>query len=175
MKIRQEQFFENMQNAQAEYLEELKALRTRQDDMCIQQNNFYHQIRKEQEKTCKETEEIKKFQVNQTLMTFRRDSIDKLEDHVHQTKNEIIEMRGQIKEWTKNASAREAYCCWAHQQANPNLIEIPLHKIPDFVHENAAKGRHIFHDALKSHTTQEGPSQPSQPIDQPMTDAEPNS
>ncbi|MED6197705.1 hypothetical protein PIB30_059147 [Stylosanthes scabra] len=33
MKIRQEQFFENMQMAQSQYLEELKSLRTRQDEM----------------------------------------------------------------------------------------------------------------------------------------------
>ncbi|MED6214640.1 hypothetical protein PIB30_105192, partial [Stylosanthes scabra] len=175
MKIRQDQFFENMQNAQAQYLEELKALRTKQDDMYTQQNNFYHQIRKEQGEMAKEIEEIKKFQVNQTLMGFRPSPIEKLEERVHKYQNEIIEMRKQTKEWTKNASSREAYSCWAHQQANPNLVEIPIHKIPDLVHENAAKGRHIFHGALKSHTTQGGPSQPSQPTDQPMTNAEPNS
>ncbi|MED6197262.1 hypothetical protein PIB30_055062 [Stylosanthes scabra] len=168
MKIRQEQFFENMQNAQAQYLEELKALRTKQDEMHTQQNNFYRQIRKEQGEMAKEIEEIKKFQVNQTLMGFRPSPIKKLEERVHKYQNEIIEMRKQTKEWSKNASSREAYSCWAHQQANPNLVEIPIHKIPDLVHENAAKRRHIFHGALKSHTTQGGPSQPSQPTNQPM-------
>ncbi|MED6176146.1 hypothetical protein PIB30_085227 [Stylosanthes scabra] len=47
MKIRQEQFFENMQKAQSQYLEELKSLRTRQDEMANQQNNFYRQIKRE--------------------------------------------------------------------------------------------------------------------------------
>ncbi|MED6186175.1 hypothetical protein PIB30_064253 [Stylosanthes scabra] len=98
MKIRQEQFFENMQKAQSQYLDELKSLRTRQDEMVNQQNNFYRQIKREQEKTIKEIEEVKKFQ---------------------------------IREWTRNASSREGYCCWAHQQANPNLVEIRPHKIPD--------------------------------------------
>ncbi|MED6225798.1 hypothetical protein PIB30_097152 [Stylosanthes scabra] len=104
----------------------------------------------------KEIEEIKKFQVNQTLMGFRASPIEKLEERVH----------------------KEDYSCLAHQQANPNLVEIPIHKIPDLVHENAAKGRHIFYGALKSHTTQGGPSQPSQPsqpskpTDTPMEDAE---
>ncbi|MED6172526.1 hypothetical protein PIB30_050885 [Stylosanthes scabra] len=62
MKIRQEQFFENMQKAQSQYLDELKALRTRQDEMVNQQNNFYRQFKREQEKTIKEIEEVKKFQ-----------------------------------------------------------------------------------------------------------------
>ncbi|MED6173303.1 hypothetical protein PIB30_058095 [Stylosanthes scabra] len=56
MKIRQEQFFENMQKAQTQYLDELKALRTRHDEMVNQQNNFYRQIKREQEKTIKEIE-----------------------------------------------------------------------------------------------------------------------
>ncbi|MED6162810.1 hypothetical protein PIB30_074041 [Stylosanthes scabra] len=126
----------------------------------------------------KEIEDVKKFQVNQTLMGFRRSPIEKLEKRVHAYQNEIIEMRKQTKEWSKNAPSREAYSCWAHQQANPNLVDIPIHKIPDLVHENAAKGRHIFYGALKSHTTQGGPSQPSQPsqpskpTDTPMENAE---
>ncbi|MED6112246.1 hypothetical protein PIB30_059947 [Stylosanthes scabra] len=49
----QEQFFENMQKAQSQYLEELKSLRTKQDEMVNQQNNFYRQIKREQEKTIK--------------------------------------------------------------------------------------------------------------------------
>ncbi|MED6113271.1 hypothetical protein PIB30_069258 [Stylosanthes scabra] len=137
-----------MQNTQAQYLEELRALKTRQDELWSNQNNFYNRMKTEQEKTIKEIEEIKKFQVNQTLVGFRRDPIDKLEMRMDNQHKEIVEMRVQIKEWTKNASSREAYCCWAHQQANPNLVEIPTHKIPQFVHDNAAKGRHIFQGAL---------------------------
>ncbi|MED6189367.1 hypothetical protein PIB30_095378, partial [Stylosanthes scabra] len=127
---------------------------------------------KEQGEMAKEIEEIKKFQVNQIIMGFRPSPIEKLEERVHKYQNEIIEMRKQTKEWTKNASSREAYSCWAHQQANPNLVEIPIHKILDLVHKNAAKGSHIFHGALKSYTTQGRPSQPSQPADQPMGEPE---
>ncbi|MED6160165.1 hypothetical protein PIB30_048777 [Stylosanthes scabra] len=114
MKIRQDQFFENMQWAQSQYLEELKSLRIRQDEMVNQQNNFYRQIKREQEKTNKEIEEVKKFQVNQTLMGAHRTPEEKLEERMHETRNEIIEMRKQITEWTRNASSREGYCCWAH-------------------------------------------------------------
>ncbi|MED6138968.1 hypothetical protein PIB30_079435 [Stylosanthes scabra] len=107
MKIRQEQLFENMQKAQSKYLDELKSLRTRQDEMVNQQNNFYRQIKREQEKTIKEIEEVKKFQVNQSLIGARRTTEEKLEERMHETRNEIIEMRKQIREWTRNASSRE--------------------------------------------------------------------
>ncbi|MED6201781.1 hypothetical protein PIB30_098460 [Stylosanthes scabra] len=39
MKIRQVKFFENMQKSQSQYLEELKSLRTKQDEMVNQQND----------------------------------------------------------------------------------------------------------------------------------------
>ncbi|MED6125170.1 hypothetical protein PIB30_066187 [Stylosanthes scabra] len=97
MKIKQEQFFENMQKAQSQYFDELKALRTRQDEM--------------------------------------------------------------IRKWTRNASSREGYSCWAHQQANPNLVEIPPHKIPDFLHTNVANKKDPYFGALKSDLQQGESSQ----------------
>ncbi|MED6113330.1 hypothetical protein PIB30_069777 [Stylosanthes scabra] len=117
--------------------------------MVNQQNNFYRQIKREQEKTIKEIEEVKKFQVNQTLMGARRTTEEKLEERVHETRNEIIEMKKQIRDWTRNASSREGYCCWAHQQANPNLVEIPRHKIPNFFHNNVANKNDPYYGALK--------------------------
>ncbi|MED6226694.1 hypothetical protein PIB30_106306 [Stylosanthes scabra] len=166
LKIRQEQFFENMQKAQSQYLEELKSLRNKQDEMVNQQNNFYRQIKREQEKTIKEIEEVKKFQVNHTLMGAHRTPVEKLEERVHETINEIIEMKKQIREWTRNASSREGYCCWAHQQANPNLVEIPPHKIHEFLHNNVANKKDPYYGALKSEV-QQGES--SQAADQPIT------
>ncbi|MED6162750.1 hypothetical protein PIB30_073506 [Stylosanthes scabra] len=129
MKIRQEQFFENMQKAQSKYLDELKALRTRQDEM-VNQQNFS-----------------------------RRTPEEKLEEKMHETRNEIIEMRKQIREWTRNASSREGYCCWAHQQANPNLVEIPPHKILDFLYINVANKKDPYFGALKSDLQQGKSSQ----------------
>ncbi|MED6140000.1 hypothetical protein PIB30_089013 [Stylosanthes scabra] len=172
----QQQGFQQFQDQKLKlYLEELKALKTKQNGMHTQQNNFNRQIKKEQGDLAKEIEEIKKFQVNQTLMGFHPGPIDKMEERIHETRNEIIEMRGQIKEWIRNASAREAYCCWAHQQANPNLVPIPACEIAKFVHENATKKMNIFHGALKNFE-QGGPSNhakpPLNPIDIPMEEAD---
>ncbi|MED6116183.1 hypothetical protein PIB30_097791 [Stylosanthes scabra] len=50
----------------------------------------------------------------------------------------------------ENTSAREAYTCWAHQQANPNLSEIPITQIPDLMQTNAEKERPMFFGCLKS-------------------------
>ncbi|MED6140692.1 hypothetical protein PIB30_095846 [Stylosanthes scabra] len=103
--------------------------------------------------------------------------MENLEQTMLLQQKEMIEMKKQLKEWTRNASSRDAYCCWAHQQANPKLTEILIHQIPDLMHLNAEKGRHLFYRGLKSHlapgsSSQAAPSQalPSQPADEPMAD-----
>ncbi|MED6221079.1 hypothetical protein PIB30_050973 [Stylosanthes scabra] len=58
---------------------------------------------------------------------------------------DIAEMRKQLTLWTRKTSAREVYTCWAHQQANQNLSEIPITQIPDLMHTNAEKGRPMFY------------------------------
>ncbi|MED6224411.1 hypothetical protein PIB30_083698 [Stylosanthes scabra] len=172
MQLQQQQFFKNMQNTQARYLEELKTVKARQDELWNNTNKFHHQIRKEKDMIAREIQEVKKFQVNQTLMVFRKEAVEKLEQTMGVQQREMTEIKKQLKEWTRYASSRDAYYCWAHQQANPNLIEIPIHQIPDLIQANAEKGRHIFHGALKSHLVAGSSSQPTppQPTNELMAD-----
>ncbi|MED6226182.1 hypothetical protein PIB30_100999, partial [Stylosanthes scabra] len=167
-----QQFFENMQTTQAQYLEELKAVKTRQDELWNNTNKFHHQIRKEQDMLAREIQEVKKFQVNQTLVGNQKEPMEKLEQTMGMQQKEMTEIKKQLKEWTRNASSRDAYCCWAHQQANPNLTEIPIHQIPDLIQVNAEKGRHIFYGGLKSQLVAGSSSQaaPPQPADEPLAD-----
>ncbi|MED6139514.1 hypothetical protein PIB30_084550 [Stylosanthes scabra] len=79
MQLQQQQFLENMQSTQAQYLEELKMVKTRQDELWNNTNKFHHQIRKEQDMLAREIQEVKKFQVNQTLMGNQKGSMEKLE------------------------------------------------------------------------------------------------
>ncbi|MED6164819.1 hypothetical protein PIB30_093848 [Stylosanthes scabra] len=155
-----------------EYLEELKTVKGRQDELWNNTNKFHHKIRKEQDMIAREIQEVKKFQVNQTLMGFQKEAVEKLEQTMGVQQREIKEIKKQLKEWTRHTSSRDAYCCWAHQQANPNLTDIPIHQIPDLIQANAEKGGHIFHGALKSQLVAGSSSQaaPLQPADEPMAD-----
>ncbi|MED6123720.1 hypothetical protein PIB30_051981 [Stylosanthes scabra] len=87
---------------------------------------------------------------------------------------DIVEMRKQLNLWTRNTSAREAYTYWAHQQANPNLSEIPITQIPDIMQTNAEKGRPMFYGCLKSDYGASSSSQvdPNEPI--PLRTAPPS-
>ncbi|MED6115485.1 hypothetical protein PIB30_091054 [Stylosanthes scabra] len=132
-------------------------------------------IRSERNKIC--LQEGKKYQVNQTLMGNQKGSMEKLEQTMVLQQKEMTEMKKQLKEWTRNPSARDAYCCWSHQQANPNLTELPIHQIPKLMHLNAEKGSHLFHGGLKSHLVAGSSFQaallqapPSNTADEPMAD-----
>ncbi|MED6140497.1 hypothetical protein PIB30_093765 [Stylosanthes scabra] len=75
----QHQYFEHKFHTQAQYLEELKTVKARQDELWNNTNKFHHQIRKEQDMHAGEIQEVKKFQVNQTLMGNRKEPMEKLE------------------------------------------------------------------------------------------------
>ncbi|MED6182841.1 hypothetical protein PIB30_032514 [Stylosanthes scabra] len=72
-------------------------------------------------------------------------------------------MRKQMREWTRNTFARECYDCWAHQQANSNLVEMPVHKITKLIYENCDKKRPMFYGALKSNLETGSTSQAASP------------
>ncbi|MED6188674.1 hypothetical protein PIB30_088091 [Stylosanthes scabra] len=98
-----------------------------------------------------EIQEVRKSQISQTLVNNKRLETEKnLQQAVERQVKNIAEMRKQLTLWTRNTSAREAYTCWAHQQANPNLNEIPITQIPDLIQTNAEKGRPMFYGCLKS-------------------------
>ncbi|MED6186172.1 hypothetical protein PIB30_064210 [Stylosanthes scabra] len=81
----------------------------------------------------------------------RAEAEKNLEKAVKKQARDISEMRKQLNLWTRNASAREAHSCSAHQQAKPNLSEISVNHIPDLMQTNAERGRPMFYGALKSH------------------------
>ncbi|MED6201156.1 hypothetical protein PIB30_092122 [Stylosanthes scabra] len=131
MQFLQQSFYENMQKSQAEYMEEVKQIKAKQEEMWNNTNRFHSQIRKEQEMLAREIQE--------TLVNNQRAETEKsLQQVVERQGRDISEIRKQLNLWTRNTSAREAYTCWAHQQANPNLSEIPI----------TQKGRLMFFGCL---------------------------
>ncbi|MED6128261.1 hypothetical protein PIB30_095967 [Stylosanthes scabra] len=63
---------------------------------------------------------------------------------------DIVEIRKQVNLWTNNISSKKAYACWAQQQVNPNLSEVPITQIQDIMRTNVEKGIPLFHGFLKS-------------------------
>ncbi|MED6127860.1 hypothetical protein PIB30_092155, partial [Stylosanthes scabra] len=54
MQLQQQNMFQGLQTTQNQYLEELRALKTRQDEFFSNQNNQYNMIRQEQDLMAKE-------------------------------------------------------------------------------------------------------------------------
>ncbi|MED6226215.1 hypothetical protein PIB30_101392 [Stylosanthes scabra] len=96
----------------------------------------------------REIQEVRKSQINQTLVNNKRAETEKnLQQAVEWQGRDTAEMRKQLTLWTRNTSASEAYTCWAHQQANSNLSEIPITQILDLMQTNAEKGSQCSLDA----------------------------
>ncbi|MED6200218.1 hypothetical protein PIB30_082957, partial [Stylosanthes scabra] len=207
----QQQTLENISKSQAEYMAELRAVKGKQQEMYDNNDRFYNQIREEQREMAKEIQQVKNYQVNQTMVDLARNKAimdeliavrsrqeDFFSNHANQYNmirqeqkllgNEILdvkkyqmsavpmgsssspqkyepdqalmrireqhanfsEMQRQLKEWTRNSSARECYLVWAHQQVNPNLVEMPIHKITKQIYDNKDNKRPLFYGLLKS-------------------------
>ncbi|MED6202736.1 hypothetical protein PIB30_108610, partial [Stylosanthes scabra] len=193
----QQQALENMSKNQAEYMAELRDIKGKQQELYENNDRFYNQVRQEQKEMVQEIQQIKNYQVNQTLVDSTRHKayMDELaamkakqeeffsnqanqynlirQDHKLLGK-EILDMKKyqmsavtmgssesgsstqppppppyepdqalmkireqhatfteicrQLKDWTRNASGRESYMVWAHQLANPNLVELSSQK-----------------------------------------------
>ncbi|MED6202025.1 hypothetical protein PIB30_101283, partial [Stylosanthes scabra] len=79
----------------------------------------------------------------------------------------FTEITRQLRDWTRNASARESYSVWAHQQVNPNLVEMSSQKIVKQIYDNIDHKRPMLRGLLKSDL------QPSNPAPPPSSSKDP--
>ncbi|MED6199539.1 hypothetical protein PIB30_076874 [Stylosanthes scabra] len=115
------------------------------------ENMFHAQIWQEQEKLAKEIQEVQSGQLAQVAANNQRLEAERnMQMALERQGRDIVEIRKQVNLWTNNVSSKEAYACWAQQQANPNLSEVPITQIPDIMRTNLEKGRPLFHGFLKS-------------------------
>ncbi|MED6224453.1 hypothetical protein PIB30_084171 [Stylosanthes scabra] len=164
-----------MEKSQADYMEEVKQIKEKQEQIYNHNQRFHSQIWQEQEKLPKEIQEVRRSQLTQTLANNKRLETEKnMQLALERQGRDIVEMKKQLNLWTRNTSAREAFTCWAHQQANPNLSEIPITQIPDITQTNAEKGRPMFYGCLKSDYGASSSSQvdPQEPV--PLRTAPPS-
>ncbi|MED6189141.1 hypothetical protein PIB30_092915, partial [Stylosanthes scabra] len=158
------------------YLEELAAMRTKQEEFFSNQVNQYNMIRQDQKLLGKEILDVKKYQMSAVTMGSGRSSSSpqpqrykpnqallKIREQ-HATFSEITR---QLRDWTRNASDRETYTIWAHQQANPNLVEMSSQKIVKQIYDNIEHKRPMFKGLLKSDL------QPSDPAPPPSSSNDP--
>ncbi|MED6198829.1 hypothetical protein PIB30_070207 [Stylosanthes scabra] len=145
MQFFQETFYENMQKSQADYMEEVKQIKEKQEQIYQYNQRFHAQVWKEQEKLPKERQG-----------------------------RDIADIRRQVNLWNNNISSKEAYACWAQQQANPNLSEVPITQISENMLTNVEKERPLFQGFLKSDYGASSSSQvdPEEPI--PLRTAPPS-
>ncbi|MED6115474.1 hypothetical protein PIB30_090962 [Stylosanthes scabra] len=145
-------------------MEELAAVKTRQEEFFSNQTNQYNMIRKEQNLLGKEILDVKKHQMN-TVTMGSSSSPNKYEPDqalikIREQHANFSKVQRQLKEWTKNSCARECYSVWAHQQENPNLVEMAVHKTTKEIYDNSNNNRPLFYGLLKSDLPPSGTAPP---------------
>ncbi|MED6139325.1 hypothetical protein PIB30_082753, partial [Stylosanthes scabra] len=156
--------------SQADYMEEVKQIKEKQEQIYNHNQRFHAQVWKEQEKLAKEIQDIRRGQMTQLEANNQRfEAKRNLQLALERQGKDIAcwaEIRRQVNLWTNNVSSKEAYACWAQQQANPNLSEVPITQIPDIMRTNVEKGRSLFHGFLKSDYGASSSSQvdPEEPV-----------
>ncbi|MED6201644.1 hypothetical protein PIB30_097083 [Stylosanthes scabra] len=89
----------------------------------------------------------------------------------------FIEITRQLRDWTRNASARETYTVWAHQQANPNLVEMSSQKVGKQIYDNIDHKRPMFKGLLNPDLQPSNPAPPASsskdPKDPPSSSKDP--
>ncbi|MED6212954.1 hypothetical protein PIB30_088489 [Stylosanthes scabra] len=134
MQFFQQTFYENMQKSQADYMEEVKQIKEKQEQIYNHNQRFHAQVWKEHEKLAKEIQEVRRGQMAQVAANNQRHEAGRnLQLALERKRRDIVEIRKQVNFWTNNVSSKEAYACWAQQQANPNLSEVPITQIPDIM------------------------------------------
>ncbi|MED6201817.1 hypothetical protein PIB30_098934 [Stylosanthes scabra] len=68
----QRQCLENINKSQVEYMAELRTIKGKQQEMYENNDRFYNQVREEQREMAKEIEQVKNYQVNQTMVESAR-------------------------------------------------------------------------------------------------------
>ncbi|MED6152650.1 hypothetical protein PIB30_094071 [Stylosanthes scabra] len=199
----QQQALENMSKNQAEYMAELRDIKGKQQELYENNDRFYNQVRQEQREMVQEIQQIKNYEVNQTLVDSTRHKayLDELaamkakqEEFFSNQDNqynmirqdqkllgkEILDVKKyqtsavtmgsggssskitrQLRDWTRNASARESYSVWAHQQANSNFVEMSSQKIVKQIYDNIDHKRPMSRGLLKSDLQSPNPAPPT--------------
>ncbi|MED6227550.1 hypothetical protein PIB30_114644, partial [Stylosanthes scabra] len=67
-----QQALENMSKNQAEYMAELRDIKGKQQELYESNDRFYNQVKQEQKEMVQEIQQIKSYQVNQTLVDSTR-------------------------------------------------------------------------------------------------------
>ncbi|MED6213125.1 hypothetical protein PIB30_090215 [Stylosanthes scabra] len=148
-------------------------MKAKQEEFFSNQVNQYNLIRQDHKLLGKEILDVKNtqppppppYEPDQALMKIREQ---------HATFTELCR---QLKDWTRNASGRESYMVWAHQLANPNLVEMSSQKIVKQIYDNIDRKRPMFRGLLKSDLQPSDPTQPpsssKDPKDPPSSSKDP--
>ncbi|MED6121016.1 hypothetical protein PIB30_026089 [Stylosanthes scabra] len=151
-----------IQSELGQYKKEVSTLKDKQQELFTNTNNLCNRILRQQDMMNKEMIDLKKWQVSETVG--RNEQSNKIMEAWDEQRGYMEGISKQMRNWTRNAAARECYDIWAHQQLNPNLVEMPVTKLIKLIYDNHDKNRPAFQGCLKSNHEAGSSSQAAPPV-----------
>ncbi|MED6116418.1 hypothetical protein PIB30_100190 [Stylosanthes scabra] len=158
-------------------------MKAKQEEFFFNQVNQYNMIRQDHKLLGKEILDVKKYQKSAVTMGSGGSSSstqpplpppyepDQALMKIREQHATFTEICRQLKDWTRNASGRESYMVWAHQLANPNLVEMSSQKIVKQIYDNIDRKRPMFRGLLKSDLQPPNPAPPTSSSKDPQDPA----
>ncbi|MED6150988.1 hypothetical protein PIB30_077970 [Stylosanthes scabra] len=161
---------------------ELRDIKGKQQELYENNDRFYNQVRQEQKEMVQEIQHIKNYQEILDVKKYQMSAVtmgsggsgsstqpppppppydpDQALMKIREQHATFTKICRQLKDWTRNALGRESYMVWAHQLANPNLVELSSQKIVKQIYDNIDRKRPMFRGLLKSDLQPSDPTQP---------------
>ncbi|MED6128177.1 hypothetical protein PIB30_095116 [Stylosanthes scabra] len=170
-----DRFYNQIRQEQREMVQEIQQIKN-------YQVNQYNMIRQDQKLLGKEILDVKKYQMSAVTIGSGGSSSstqpppppyepDQALMKIREQDATFTEICRQLKDWTRNASGRESYMVWAHQLANPNLVEMLSQKIVKKIYHNIDRKRPMFRGLLKSDLQPPNPAPPTSSSKDPQDPA----
>ncbi|MED6213530.1 hypothetical protein PIB30_094256 [Stylosanthes scabra] len=129
-----------MQKSQADYMEEVKQLKEKQEQIYNHNQRFYSQIWQEQEKLAKEIQEVRRSQLAQAVANNKRLEAERnMQLALERQGRDIVEIRKQVNLWTNNGRPlfhgflKFDYGAFSSSQVDPEE-PVPLRTAPPSPH-----------------------------------------
>ncbi|MED6152618.1 hypothetical protein PIB30_093713 [Stylosanthes scabra] len=120
----QQQALENMSKNQAEYMAELRDIKGKQQELYESNDRFYNQVRQEQKEMVQEIQQIKSYQVNQTLVDSTR----------HKAyMDELAAMKAKQEEFFSNQANQYNLIRQDHKLLGKEILDVKKYQMTDLV------------------------------------------
>ncbi|MED6114239.1 hypothetical protein PIB30_078490 [Stylosanthes scabra] len=147
----QQQCLENINKSQVEYMAELRTIKGKQQEMFENNDRFYDQVREKQREMAKEIQQVKNYQVNQTMIASARNKA---------LMEELAAVKTRQEEFFPNQTNQYNMIRKEQNLLGKEILDVKKHQMNTQIYDNSDNNRPMFYGLLKSDLPPSGTAPP---------------